>query len=129
MCPRASVYFSFPHLVLVFIVHCKVLDILTRPSGRDTLVTFCFSVLLRALVISPMSGKRQKFPTKRGRASEDPTRLSMSRGSLTKVLSIGSTPYARTALLSKKRVSMTPLNFSARLLRLRDGELFANHLV
>ena len=50
-----------------------MLDILSRPSGRDTLVTFGFSVLLGALVISPMSGKRQKLPTKRGRASEDPT--------------------------------------------------------
>ena len=34
---------------------------------------FEFIVLLGALVLSQMSGKRQKLPTKRGRASEDPT--------------------------------------------------------
>ena len=34
---------------------------------------FDFIVFLGALVLPPMSNKRQKFPTKRGRASEDPT--------------------------------------------------------
>ena len=57
------------HLALVFIVHCGCstycLDI--------TLVPFDFIVLLGALILPPMSGKRQKLPTKRGQASKDPT--------------------------------------------------------
>ena len=34
---------------------------------------FDFIVFLGALVLPPMSSKRQKLPTKRGRASENPT--------------------------------------------------------
>ena len=50
-----------------------MLDILSRQPGCATLVPFDFIVLLGALVLPPMSGKRQKLPTKWGRASEDPT--------------------------------------------------------
>ena len=50
-----------------------MLDILSRQPRCATLVPFEFIVLLGALVLPPMSGKRQKLPTKRGRASEDPT--------------------------------------------------------
>ena len=50
-----------------------MLDILSSQLGCATLVPFDFITLLRALVLPPMFGKRQKLPTKRGRPSEDPT--------------------------------------------------------
>ena len=48
-------------------------DILSSQPRITNLVPFEFIDLLRALGRLPMSGKRQKLPTKRGRASEDPT--------------------------------------------------------
>ena len=48
-------------------------DILSSPPRITNLVPLEFIDLLGALGRLPMSGKRQKFPTKRGRASEDPT--------------------------------------------------------
>ena len=50
-----------------------MLNILSRQPRCATLVPFEFIVLLGALVLPPMSGKRQKLPTKQGRASKDPT--------------------------------------------------------
>ena len=50
-----------------------MLDILSRQPRCVNLVPIDFIVLIGALVLPPMSGKRQKLPTKRGRASEDPT--------------------------------------------------------
>ena len=50
-----------------------MLDILSSQPRITTLVPFEFIDLLIALGLSLMSGKRQKLPTKRGRASEDPT--------------------------------------------------------
>ena len=50
-----------------------MLNILSSQPRCATLVPFGFIVILRALVLPPMFDKRQKFPTKRGRASEDPT--------------------------------------------------------
>ena len=50
-----------------------MLDILSSQPRITTLVPFEFIDLLGALGLSPMSGKRQKLPTKQGRASEDPT--------------------------------------------------------
>ena len=50
-----------------------MLDLLSRQPRCATLVPFEFIVLLGALVLSLMSGKRQKLPTKQDRASEDPT--------------------------------------------------------
>ena len=52
---------------------------LSRPIGCATLVPFLYTTPppppppLGAWVVLPMSGKRQKLPTKRGRPSEDPT--------------------------------------------------------
>ena len=50
-----------------------MLDILSSQPQITTLAPFEFIDLLGALGLSPMSGKRQKLPTKRVRASEDPT--------------------------------------------------------
>ena len=46
---------------------------LSDPAGGAILVLFPRNTLLAVRVMVPMSGKRQKFPTKRGRASEDLT--------------------------------------------------------
>ena len=46
---------------------------LSDPAGGATLVLFPRITLLAIRVMVPMSGKRQKLPTKRSRASEDPT--------------------------------------------------------
>ena len=46
---------------------------LSHLVGGVTLVQFHYLTLLGVWVSLPMSGKRQKFSTKRGRASEDPT--------------------------------------------------------
>ena len=43
------------------------------PAGGTILVLIPRNTLLAIRVLVPMSGKRQKLPTKRGRASEDPT--------------------------------------------------------
>ena len=48
-------------------------DILSSPPRISNLVPLEFIDLLGALGRLPMSGKRQKLPTKRGRASEDST--------------------------------------------------------
>ena len=50
-----------------------MLDILSSQPRITNLVPFEFIDLLGALGHLPMSGKRQKLPTKRGQASEDPT--------------------------------------------------------
>ena len=47
---------------------------LSDPAGGATLVLFPRITPLAVRVLAPMSGKKQKLPTKRGRASEDPTR-------------------------------------------------------
>ena len=47
--------------------------VLSRPVGCATLVPFLYITPLGARVVLPMSGKRQKLPTKRGRPSEDST--------------------------------------------------------
>ena len=47
--------------------------VLSRPVGCATLVPSPYIAPLGAWVVLPMSGKRQKLPTKRGRTSEDPT--------------------------------------------------------
>ena len=47
--------------------------VLSRPVGCATFVPFCYTTPLGAWVVLPMSGKRQKLPTKRGRPSEDST--------------------------------------------------------
>ena len=46
---------------------------LSRPVGGVTLVPFLYITPLGGWVVLPMSGKRQKLPTKRGRPSEDST--------------------------------------------------------
>ena len=46
---------------------------LSDPAGGAILVLIPRNTLLAVRVLVPMSGKRQKLPTKRGRASEDPT--------------------------------------------------------
>ena len=63
------------HLVLVFIVHIKCSTHCLVHPGVALLVPFGYIVTLGSLefLCAPMSGKRQKLPTKRGRASEDPT--------------------------------------------------------
>ena len=48
-------------------------DVLSKPVGCATLVPSPYITLLRVWVSLPMSGKRQKLPTKRGRTSEDLT--------------------------------------------------------
>ena len=48
-------------------------DILSSQPIITNLVPFEFIDLIGALGRLPMSGKRQMLPTKRGRASEDPT--------------------------------------------------------
>ena len=50
-----------------------MLDILSSQPRITNLVPFEFIDLLGALGRLPMSGKRKKLPTKRGRASENPT--------------------------------------------------------
>ena len=47
--------------------------ILSRPVGCATLVPSPYITPLGAWVVLPMSGKRQKLPTKQGQTSEDPT--------------------------------------------------------
>ena len=47
--------------------------VLSRPVGCATLVPFLYITPLGAWVVLPMSGKRQKLPTKWGRPSEDST--------------------------------------------------------
>ena len=47
--------------------------VLSRPVGCATLVPFLCITSLGAWVVLPMSRKRQKLPTKRGRPSEDST--------------------------------------------------------
>ena len=76
-----------------------------------------------------MSGKRQKLPTKRGRASEDPT----PNYDVTRFVNEGAadrfTLSVRTDHLLRKRVFITLTTSSAKLLQPRDGEHFANHLI
>ena len=47
--------------------------VLSRPVECATLVPFLYITPLGAWVVLPMSGKRQKLPTKRGQSSEDST--------------------------------------------------------
>ena len=47
--------------------------VLSRRVRCATLVPFPYITPLGAWIVLPMSGKRQKFPTKRGRPSEDST--------------------------------------------------------
>ena len=63
------------HLVLVFIVHFRCSTHCLVNPGVALLVPFVYIVTLGSLEFhcAPMSGKRQKFPTKRGWASEDLT--------------------------------------------------------
>ena len=106
-----------------------MLDILSSQPRITTLVPFEFIDLLGALGLSPMSGKRQKLPTKRGRASEDPTPNYDVTRFVNEVPPIGSAPFVRTVLSLRKRVSTTLMIFSVRRLWLRDGGHFANHLI
>ena len=55
--------------------------------------------------------------------------IMMSHGLSRRGPPIGSTPFARTDRLSRKRVFITLTTSSAKLLRLRDGEHFASHLI
>ena len=78
MCSRVCVYFPVSYLVLVFIVHFKCSTYCLVNPGVALLVPLGYIVHLGPSAVSivfvtPMSGKRQKLPTKRGRASEDPT--------------------------------------------------------
>ena len=75
MCPRVRVHFPVAHLVLVFIGHFKCLTHCLVHPGVALLVPLGYIVTLGSLefLCAPMSGKRQKLPTKLGRASEDPT--------------------------------------------------------
>ena len=75
MCPRVCVYFPVAHLVLVFIVHFRCSTHCLVHPGVALLVSLGYIVTLGSLdfLCASMSGKRQKLPTKRGRASEDPT--------------------------------------------------------
>ena len=78
MCPRVCVYFPVTHLVLVFIVHFKCSTYCLVHLGVALLVPLGYIVHLGPSTVSivfvtPMSAKRQKLPTKQGRANEDPT--------------------------------------------------------
>ena len=59
----------------VFIVHCRCSTHCLVHPGVALLVPFDYIVTVGSLefLCASMLGKRQKFPTKRGRASEDPT--------------------------------------------------------
>ena len=63
------------HLVLVFIVRFRCSTHCLVHPGVALLVPFGYIVTLGSLefLCAPMSGKRQKLPTKRGQASEDST--------------------------------------------------------
>ena len=75
VCPRVRVHFPVAHLVLVFIVHFRCSTHCLVHPGVALLVPLGYIVTLGSLefLCAPMSSKRQKLPTKRGRASEDPT--------------------------------------------------------
>ena len=75
MCPRVHVHFPVAHLVLVFIVYYRCSTHCLVHPGVALSVPLGYIVTLGSLefLCAAMSGKRQKLPTKRGRASEDPT--------------------------------------------------------
>ena len=102
---------------------------LSDPAGGAILVLFPRNTLLAARVLVPMSGKMQKLPTKRGRASEDLNPNYDVTRFVNESAADGSALSARIDRSSRKRVFITLTTFSAKRLRLRDGELFANHLI
>ena len=106
-----------------------MLDILSSQLGCATMVPFDFITLLGALVLPPMSGKRQKLPTKRGRLSEDPT----PNYDVSRFVNEGAADRCGTICKNrsfiKEKGFQHPDDFSARLSRPRDGRHFANHLI
>ena len=78
VCPRVCVYLPVANSVLVLIVHLRCSTYCLDHQGVATWVPLGSSVPLGPYTVStllstPMSGKRQKLPTKQGRASEDPS--------------------------------------------------------
>ena len=80
-------------------------------------------------MIPPMSSKRQKFPAKRGRASEDPT----SNFDVTRFVNEGAAD--RFGTICKNRSFITekgfhqPNDFFRKTIVARDGRHFSNHLI
>ena len=74
MCTRVCVYFRGP-IGLSLIVHFRCSTHCLVHPGVALLVPFDYIVPIGSLefLCALMSGKRQKLPAKRGRASEDPT--------------------------------------------------------
>ena len=76
-----------------------------------------------------MSGKRQKLPTKRGRASEDPT----PNYDVTRFVNKGAADRFGTICKNRSFINEKGFHhlddFFCKKLRLRDGEHFANRLI
>ena len=85
--------------------------------------------LVSFVLATPMSGKRQKLPTKRGRPSEDPTpNFDVSRFVNEGAANRFGTIYKNCYFIKEKGFHH-PDVFSTRLLLPRDGGHFANHLI
>ena len=106
-----------------------MLNILSNQPRCATLVPFEFIIFLGALVLSPMSGKRQKLPTKRGWASEDPTPNFDVMGFVNEGVADQFGTICKNRSFIKEKGFHTLMIFSARRLRPRDGGHFANHLI
>ena len=102
---------------------------LSRLVGGVTLVQFHCLTLLGVWVSLPMFGKRQKLPTNRGRASEDPT----PNYNVMRFVNEGTADRFGTICKNrsfiKEKDFYHPDDFFRKRLRLRDGELFANRLI
>ena len=77
-CLRVYVYFPIAYLVFIFIVHFRCSTHCLVHPGVALLVPLGYLVHLGPSIVSiifatPMSGRRQKLPTKWGQTSEDPT--------------------------------------------------------